>query len=573
MRNRVALPLFLAVSFALYWNSFHGGFVFDDLTTFRKDRIRERSFFDLADNYRPVRYLSLRIDETFFRDNPVGYHVVNTILHGITSSVVFVVLRRLAGPVAALAGALLFVAHPVHTECVAYISGRRDILTTLFFLLGFLAWLAFCRTSRWRWLAACGALYALAFFSKEMAVTLPVVCVLHDLLLDPAGARRRLRMHVAMAMLAAVAALRVSLSGVTRQEDWHGGSMTANYAMSARLVVHYATLLVFPLRLLGDYSYEAYPLSRSFAEARALLSLAAVAAGVAAALFARRRAPLVAFGTLWFLVTLLPVLQIVPFHELAAEHYLYLPSVGFCLLAGLAFERLRAWAGPRVAWIPLGVVLALFAVRTVARNPDWRDSETFWRRTLESAPRCARAHFNVGMVHAQRAEWKEAAAWIERAVAIKHDYVLARYQLGRIYGLLGRPDEMRVQFEKTLRFAKPMERPAVDPGALCIHLDRLDEAIAIYERRLAKGVYVKSALRGLLTCQTRLGTEAGKAGRRDEALMRYRSAFRTAEQLLLLTPDDRRLLKDAADLALAVGDRARADELRKRAESLPSAGR
>jgi len=567
VRNRFALPLLLGASFALYGNSLAGGFVFDDLTTFRKDRIRGLSFLDLVHDYRPLRYLSLRIDETFFGDHPSGYHVVNTILHGITSFAVFVVLRRLAGPVAALAGALLFVAHPVHTECVAYISGRRDILTTLFFLLGFLAWMTFCRTSRRPWLLAYLALYGLALSAKEMAVTLPVVCGLHDVLLDPAGFRRRLRVHVGMGVLAAAAAVYVALSRAARQEHWHGGSMGANYAISARLVVHYAMLLVFPLRLLGDYSYEAFPLSRSFLEARALLSAAAVAAGVGAAYGLRRRAPRVVFGIGWFLVTLLPVLQIKPFHEIAAEHYLYLPSVGFCLLAGLGFDRLRARVGPRLAWIPLGVVLALFAVRTVVRNADWRDSETFWHKTLETAPRCARAHFNVGMVHAQRTEWSEAAASIRRALAIRPEYLLARYQLGRIYGFLGRPDDAREQFEEALRLAKTAESPSVDPGALCVHLDRLHEAIAFYERRLAKGDHTRTALRALLGCQRALGVKAGRAGRVDEAQRRYRSALGAAEQLLLLTPCDPDVLREAAELASALGDRSRAEELRKRADA------
>lgn len=567
MRNRYALPLFVAISVALYWNSFSGEFVFDDLTTFRRVGNARKSVGDLLEDYRPLRYVSLRIDQALFSDDPRGYHVHSALLHGITSFVVFLVLRRLAGGGAALAGALLFVAHPVHTECVAYISGRRDILTTLFYLLGFLSWLEFRRTSGRLWLAAGLGAYGLALGAKEMAVTLPAVCVLRDLLADPALVRQRIRTYAALGALGLGAAVYFAFFyESTRQDEWHGGSMAANFATSTRLVVHYAILLVFPLRLLGDHSFDAYPVSRSFLEGSVLLSLAAIAAGVGAALWARRRAPLVAFGVGWFLVTLLPVLHFKPFHELAAEHYLYLPSVGFCLLAGLGFERLRALAGPPVAWTALGLVLALFSVRTVVRNRDWRDIETFWRVTTETAPRCARAHMNLGVVHAKRREWTEAAACMERAISIKPDYVVARYQLGKVYGAQGRVDDARAQWEEALRLAFSFKRPPLEPAELCKLLDRHEEAIRIYERNLELGVRPASSLSGLMACHAFLGTRAAKAGQGADAMSRYRQALQAAEALLLMRPDDRKLLRDAANLAEAVRDRSRAAELRARAD-------
>jgi tetratricopeptide (TPR) repeat protein len=574
VRDRHVFLLLLAIAFGLYANSFAGDYVFDDLSTFRRARIQDQGFFDLADDYRPLRYLSLRVDEAIFGNRTWGHHVTNTILHGVAAFVVFATLRRLAGPAAALAGALIFVTHPVHTECVAYISGRRDVLTTIFYLLGFLAWLEFNRTSRRRWPAAGLGAYALAYGAKEMAITLPAACVLYDLLLDPERARPRLRLYVAMGIVAAALAVHVLFfSGATRQQEWHGGSMASNFATSSRLLVHYAMLLVFPLRLLGDYSYYAFPLSRSFLEGRVLLSLAAIALGVGAAVYARRRAPLVAFGLGWFLVTLLPVLQIKTFHELAAEHYLYLPSVGFCLLAGLGFVRLKAVAGTPVAWIALGTILALFSVRTVLRNPDWRDSETFWRTTAEAAPDCARAHFNVGMVHAQRAEWKLAAACIERAIAIRPDYLNARRQLGRVYGFLGRVGDARAQWEQALAFAKRAKSPAIGPADFCIMLDRHDEAIELLEDNLANDLRVEKSLERLVLCHKVLGTKAGKALRREEGLSHYRSALRAAEKLLLLRPEDKKLLLEAAELAKAIGDRIRSDELSRRAARLPDPNR
>lgn len=594
MKTNVAFALLLALSFALYANSFGGDFVFDDDLTFHRNGIQEESLSELLDTYRPLRYLSYRIDEAIFDGKVWGYHVFNALYHGLTSFVVFLVLRRLAGPGAALAGALLFAAHPAHTECVAYMSGRRDLLSTLLYLLGFLCWLEFNRTSRRLWLATGVVAYALALGVKEMAVTLPAVCVLHDVILEPARARQRLRIYAVGGVLAASAAIYIVFFYGATHSTWHGASPGADVALSARLAAHYAALLVFPLRLLGDYSYDAYPLSRSLAEGPALLSLAAIAGGVWAALYARRRAPLVAFGLGWFLITLTPVLQIAPFHEIGADRHDYLPSIGFCLLAGLGFERLRACARPRLAWGALGIVLLAFSARTVVRNRDWRDSETFWRATIETAPRCARAHFNYGTTFATRGQselkevvdhpteentqkgfalMREAAVHMGRAVEIKPDYIEARVKLGTVYKILGREADARAQWEEALRLAKPMKLPPFDPGAICMLLGRYEEAIQIYDQRLQTGQRPEVTLHGLMICHKYLGSRAMVEKHPDVATVEFHKALRAAEQLLLRKPNDRALLRETAELAEWMGDRRRAADLRARASRAGPSGR
>lgn len=605
MKKRWAFLLLLGVSFALYANAMNGGFVFDDHSTFRKKSIRDQSIAELFDDYRPLRYISYRIDEWVLgSDEPWAYHLFNTLYHGVTAFVVFLVLRRLAGGGPALAGALLFAAHPVQTEAVAYLSGRRDILSTLFCLLALLAWMA-TRTSwfevgakpRARWLLPTLVLFALAFFTKEMAVSLPLVCLLFDAVIEPARARRRLRatalwprlvargrriltpaLYAAGAAAGIAAVVYVLLGGATRQ-GWHGGSWVSNYATSAGLVSHYAALLLFPLRLLGDHTYDAYPLSYSFLEPKVLLSLAGLAAGIWIAVRCRRRAPLVTFGLSWILVTLLPVLQIRPFHELAADHYLYLPSVGFCLLAGIGFDRLRLRFGRPAAFVALGIVLAAYSVRTVVRNRDWRDEETFWKATLRTAPRCARASFNLGIIFAQRARGEKdpaakagqlstAAFFMRRAIEVQPDYAVARVNLGRVLKELGDKEAAREQFEEALRLVEKMEWPSVDPGLVWLFLEQYDRALARYEEMLATGLRDKAALNGIRICRTYFGSKAMVEGRRDDAVVHFRKALEAAERLLLLKPNDAALLRDAAGLARECGDRRREAELRARLQRL-----
>lgn len=604
MKTWAVFLLFLGVSFALYANSFGNGFVFDDNSTFRKPRLREQSISELLDDYRPLRYISYRIDEAVLgSDEPWVYHVFNTLYHALASFVVFLLLRRLGGEHVALAGALLFAAHPVQTESVAYLSGRRDVLSTLFYLLAFLAWMA-TRTSWFtvslkpgaRWLLPVLGLFALAFFTKEMAATLPLACLLFDAVVLPARARRRLRALVlwprlllarrrilpalyAAGALAGVAGVIYALKGGATTQGWHGGSAVSNYATSAGLVSHYALLLLFPLRLLGDRSFDAYPLSHSFLEVKVLLSLAALAVGILVAIRVRRRAPLVTFGLAWFLVTLLPVLHIRPFHEIAADHYLYLPSVGFCLLLGLGFAWLRARFPRYVAWTALCLLLAAYSTRTVIRNRDWKDTETFWKATLITAPRCARASFNLGSIYAQRAKaatnasekqslYSTAAFYMARAVNIRPSYATARIDLGRVYRELGNKQAAREQWQEALRLLEAMDVPPSDPGLVCIFLEDFDRALKTYEGMLARRFRATTALRGIITCRRYLASKAMVAGRPDEARPHFREALKAAEMLLVRTPHDRNLLRGTAELARECGDTRREAELRARLDRL-----
>jgi tetratricopeptide (TPR) repeat protein len=576
VRRPLVFALLLAFGFVLYANAIGNEFVFDDLVTFAKKDLS--SFHGLLDEYRPARYASFVLDHAISGKNPWGYHVLNIVYHAVAGLLVFVVLRRLlpAGPAEpptsgtlgllrsagpALPAALLFVAHPVHTESVAYVSGRRDLLSTILFLLGFLAWLEYGKTSRARWLLWFGAAYGTALLVKEMAVTLPAVCLLHDLLLDRGGLRRRIPVYAGGALAAAAAAVLIARSGATTMHEWHGGSATANFATSARLVLHYARLFVFPATLLADYSAHAFPLSRSFLEPRVLVALGALLVVLAAAFLCRRRAPLVSFGIGWILLTLTPVLHIIPFHELAADHYAYLPSVGFCLLLGLAFDRLARYAGPRAAWAGLALVLVAFSARTIVRNRDWKDSETLWLSVIETAPECARGHYNLGIVYAQRAAredpggagqlWTHAAACMKQALKLVPDYLQAHIQLARIQmEHLGQQEEALSHFEEALRIVREAKSRPISAGEIYFHMHRWEDAVPILEEDLRKGYREKGALWNLVFCYQ-------KTNQPEKALA-------ACEQLLHRVGDQPILLQQTIVLADYLGDKRRAATYRAR---------
>src|SRR5574341_831417 len=318
-----------------------------------------------------VRTDSYTLDYLVSGLQPWGYHLFNLLYHLATTLLVYALARRLlAGSPAALLVALLFAVHPVHTEAVTYISGRRDLLSTLLTLAGVLTYLRYREAPTRGRALGLGALYGLALFAKEMAITLPLLCLAYEAV-QPApgpglrGALRALgqgtlaglrRFPVLYGSLFALAGgfafYLVVIAKATAKVGWWGGHVLFNFLTVARIWVHHLQLLVFPKTLLVDYSYNAFPVTNTLGDWRgwgAVLLLGLLALGLLRLLAVSRIA---AFGGLWFALALLPVSHIIPHHELMAEHHLYLPSVGLFLLVGWAASvawAQAAWRGPVLA--------------------------------------------------------------------------------------------------------------------------------------------------------------------------------------------------------------------------------
>lgn len=569
-RPRAGYVLLAFLAFALYAAAIPNEFVFDDNHTLRTNPIvRDPSrwaelFTDPSHGYRPVRYLSFILDYAIGGDRPWIYHVMNALYHGVTCFLVWRLLLRLTGDArAALAGALLFLAHPAHTESVAYISGRRDILTALFYVAAFLAFL------RWRdtpggsvraglgWAALSMASLALALGAKEMAVTFPAMAVMYELVFDRKAFVRHLPLYAVGALLAGYVAWKTLRGDVTGQRTPWGGSWDVQYMTATALLGHYAKLCLFPATLLADYSIDAFPLVRSATAPAFLFGVASLAGALAAAVALLRRAPLVSFGIAWFFLALAPVAQIVPYHELGADHYVYLPSVGACLALGIGFARLWDRVGARPAAAVLGVVLALFAGRTVVRIFDWRTPESIYMATLRTAPRCARAQLNLGSVTAmkpaknsaeQNANLRRALPYYDRAVEADPTYVFAFFSRGRLHGFLGDRERSVRDLERALDLAQ----------ALPVSPVRIPDILA----------ELRARLESLQAWRPLSGSDRVLLSRACEGMGDVQGALQALEPALTEPGADSRLLLRASDLAKRAGDVEKADRYHARALEL-----
>lgn len=423
-----------------------------------------------AGNWHPLTWLSHQADCQAFGLRPRGHHATSLALHALASVLAFLALRRLTGaslPSALVAG--LFALHPLNVESVAWVSERKNVLSTVFFFLTLWAYAAHARRpSRGRYLLV-AAFLALGLLAKPMLVTLPCVLLLLDVWplgrLRPgsAGAPARLR-NLALEKLPLLG-LSLASSLLTVAAQRAGGAVTSLEAipLSSRLgnaVVSYLGYLgkaFWPVRLAVFYPHPGAALgsTRVVLSALALLAITALAVGQL------RRRPWLLVGWLWYLGTLVPVIGLVQVGSQAmADRYAYVPLVGIFLALVFGLAEL---AGPRARGALAGlavVCLLVLGTLTLRQARLWHDSRSLFEHALQVTTGNYVAETNLGLVYAKELRWPEAIASFRRALAIRPSHAEARANLGVALAKTGRVAEAIPQLERALK---------LDPGSALTH--------------------------------------------------------------------------------------------------------
>lgn len=406
---------------------------------------------EVSHYYRPLITLTFFLDVQVWGLHPLGFHLTNVLAHAAVTLAVLAVARlTLDGEVAAAICALVFALHPLHTESVSFVSGRTDVIATLFFLLALLTYDRGRARERWGSIAWSLGAYLLALLAKEVAITLPVVLLLWDRLvrgdLRDRGAGRRAAPRYAAygAVTALYLGLRLfTLGGVgSSGEAW--ASLLVRALTTLKIVAGYAWITIVPYPTSPYYAIAPETLPPGPAWWLAVIGLAAALCATA---WAVRRAPAAGFGALWFWITLTPsaAVNLLPLPSaIMAERFLYLPTVGSCLVLGWGAARLL---GP-VAWgratqlrpvpaLGLAAVLLVYAVLTLWRNEDWRDEYRLYSRMVETSPAAAMPHLNLAFTQLARGEIGPANQHLREAVRLAPGSPKAQAGLGLTETILG----------------------------------------------------------------------------------------------------------------------------------------
>jgi len=614
LSNVIAICLIIVTGTCVYANSFKNPFIWDDGGLIVNNlQIRNISNIprlfgqnvyrqDMVGRYyRPILMTSFALDYRLWGLKPFGYHLTNLLLHLANALLVFCLIQLIFGrQILAFLSALLFVLHPIHTEAVTYIAGRADPLAALFCLISlifFIKYLNFAETSRRKFYYATSVLsFTLGLLSREAAVIFPLVFMLYEVCF------RKLRIKFKDLYKYVPFFVVILFYGFVRNivlSDVKEAYRLSDFIpVSYRLltipsvIVTYFRLLLFPFDLHMEHlDYMTNPVTSLF-EFR---SLAALLFLIVIGIFiwqSRRRSKLVLFGSLWFFLNLLPVLNIVPVNAFVAEHWLYIPSIGFFLIVSAAFIRLIGFKPIRpFAIVPLIGIFILLIFLTVKQNYIWREHIIFYKYTLRHSPQSSRLHTNLGNTYIGFKLYDEAAREYEEALRISPSGIHGIYgymNLGVLYEHLDKEDEAIRMYEKAIELDPTFALAFNYIGKLHHRKGRYQDAIKFYRKAVElvpsnanylenlADVYLKSKMLKeaaesyeralniypyLVGARINLGGIYAELGNPKRALEEYDFALR-------LYPDSAQIYYNIGNASAQLGDLVLAEECWKKALEL-----
>jgi hypothetical protein len=437
----------LVLGFLVYGPALRGPFVFDDFALpFRHPDFRGESLRDWMASVRPLLMLSYWFDyQLSGRESTVSYHVVTLLIHCLNTLLVGAVIwrfltwnneRSTRTAVLAVAGAGIFLLHPLQSESVAYIAGRSESLSALWCLA---AWsLSLYRPDpvlSWPRALAILAFFCAAVATKEHTVALAGVLLLTDTFLSGAPlavtVRRNWRLYLPLAagaVAGTLAAWRV-LANSSSAGFAMKGIQWYEYALTqARVLLTYVRLVLFPVGLTVDHDVA---LSTSLMDHGAGLAVLFWIVAAVAAIAFRRKYPIACYGLLIFLVLLAPTSSFIPIKDVMAERRMYLPLVGLLLIALDGLSRVSI-TSERLATLA-ACTLTVLAFCTYERSKAWGDSERLWESAIAATPAKARPYGNLASVYLIQRQCYPALSVFERAeragVAIRDATALATWAL------------------------------------------------------------------------------------------------------------------------------------------------
>jgi Flp pilus assembly protein TadD len=544
LRTEILISLFLVIATAVTYsrvcvsdfvNFDDPGYVIDNSHV--KDGLSfESLWWDLkameCGNWHPLTWLSLQMDYELYELQPWGYHLSNLLFHLANSVGLFWLLRGMTGAVwRSAAVAAFFALHPLHVESVAWISERKDVLSTLFAILTLFAYAAFVKQPGLGRYWVMFATYALGLMAKPMLVTLPFLLLLLDYW--PLGRMRDERAagiphpsSFSLSRLWDLASEKLPLfvlSATCCAVTVLVQQPTQVVPLSVRVLnvlvayMDYMRLMFWPHPLAAFYPY---PLVASpHAALGAALLLTTITAFV---LWAAPRRPYLPVGWFWYLGTLVPVIGLLQVgFQAMADRYTYIPLVGLFImlvwglgdLAALV-PRSRFILAPAVALLLIGCMLV-----TWNQVRYWRDGSTLWKHALEATNDNWAAHINVGVMLEGEGRLDEAMAHIREALRLKPDSADAHRALGAGFKRIGRKDEAVAEYQEAVRLEPYSPEGQYGLGVVLQDKGELNEAIAA----LREAVHLKPEYP---EAYNNLGVALAKQGKVRDARDAFQEALR-----------------------------------------------
>lgn len=398
-------------------------------------------------HYHPLTLLSFSIDYHFFKTDPWPYHLINIILHLFNTSLVFIIIRRIFNNLnISVITALLFGLHPLHVESVAWITARKDVLFSLFFLLSVYSYILYLRNEKNKFYIYSLILFILSVLSKGQAVTLTLTIFLIDYLQGRKLLSKRVILEKAPFLFISIIFGVIAI--YSQEQTGYSGDSTTFQPLYQRLAYAcyalslYIFKLILPIKLSAYYPYP-YT-SGSMVPSYVYLSVIPVMVLLAAIIIYYKKARKYIFAVLFFIVNIIIMLKLFPVaNYIIADRYVYIPSIGLFVIIALLYNDIIHRKKKLISYA-VAFILAyniFIGYLTIKRVEVWQNSYTLLNDVLSKHPRVVTALNSRGDIKAESGDLQGALSDFNEAIFYNpansrayRNRALVKYRLGDYEG-------------------------------------------------------------------------------------------------------------------------------------------
>ena len=489
----VYLILIVVFGFLVYSNALRNPFIWDDDYLIKRNLcIKELRYLprffteDIGstlgiryNEYRPLQMVSYTLDHALWGLNTFGYHLTSQLLHILVALVIYwLVMILFDNKLISFLTAILFVVHPVHTEVVTYISGRSDSLSCLFIILGIIFYVQQLK-GRYYLLWSC-VFIVLSLLSKENSIAFLFLILLYHWIFKKKIEAVKILPYIFIFLayfLLRMNILKASSPGVENMAGFM--SRLPGFFVATG---EYLSILLFPFNLHMEYGSTIFKIS----DPRAIMGLGIMLLLALFSIRYREKNKITAFSVMWFVVSLLPVSNLFLLNAFMAEHWLYLPSIGFFIVIASGFFRLlnRGKLLKYLAGTSFFFLLFFYSYCTLKQNTYWGNPVIFYERTLKYAPESPRIYTNLGNAYYCVGYYDKALLNLKKAIQIDRNYTYAYLNLANAYNKLGDKKEAIALYKKTIELDPFFSEAYYNLGNLYKSTGDKEGAINSYKKAL-----------------------------------------------------------------------------------------
>ena len=479
-----------------------GGYVYNNQNVLRGLTLENVKWafttFDRS-NWHPLTWLSYLLDVELFGMNPGAQHGINLFFHILNSVLLFVILTKITGQrSASLIVAGLFAVHPLHVESVAWISERKDVLSTFFFLMALLCYARYIqKPSRTRY-GFMALSYAIGLMAKPMLVTFPFVLLLLDFwpfhrlnsltnnFKELTFIKRSVPLIIEKIPLFVLSAISCVLTFLSQKE----GGAVSNIDFFSCVSNAFISYFMYLVKTVAPFHLSAfYPFPNNISVLKLSISCVVLLCLAVIAIKRVRKSPWIFVGLAWYIGTLVPVIGIVHVGDLAmADRYTYIPHIGLFIAAvwSAYFFMKRCGIAEKTIVLLGCMIVLLLSVISAKQVNVWKDSVTLFEHAIKVNENNHVAFNNLGAALALNGEMNEATGYFIKALKIRPEYPEALTNLNVSLGANTRPDQAIEKLKSLIKIHPDNPALAYTLGVLYRHNGELDKAIEEYQRALSE---------------------------------------------------------------------------------------